>query len=158
MKNTELRIDKPGVYDYKINLKDNGSEEHMLLIVKAYTEGDYKISILSDHLVGNTVGRVEVRGVVKNGAKVVIQGMVKIEKDAKNSDSFLSMKMIVLDGISGAIAEPMLEIENNEVKASHSASVGKIDEEQLMYLMSRGLDRQMAVDLIVEGFLGENIN
>ena len=52
-----------------------------------------------------------------------------------------------------AILWPELEIEANQVKASHAASVGPVDEEQLLYLMSRGLGRAEAVDTIVRGFL-----
>jgi len=56
------------------------------------------------------------------------------------------------------LAEPELEIRNNEVKASHAASVGRIDEEQLYYLCSRGMERKEARRLIIDGFLGNTEN
>ena len=65
------------------------------------------------------------------------------------------MKLLMLDNKSSAVAEPELEIKNNEVKASHSASVGRIDEEQLFYLESRGVEKHDAEKLIIKGFLGE---
>jgi len=61
---------------------------------------------------------------------------------------------LILDDISEATADPKLEIESDDVKASHAATVSKIDEEQIFYLQNRGVDRKKASDLIVEGFLG----
>ena len=63
------------------------------------------------------------------------------------------MKILLLDKKSGATAEPELEIEANRVKASHSASVGKIDDEQLFYLRSRGIEETKAKNIIVNGFI-----
>ena len=81
--------------------------------------------------------------------------MVKIGKEARNTDSFLEMRVLLLDKKSSAVAEPKLEIENNDVKASHAATVGKIDEDQLFYLSSRGVDLDEANKLIINGFLKE---
>lgn len=150
------RINKPGIYDFSIELNETNPEEELQIVIKAYDPGDYKITVLTDHLTKNTFGRVQVKGVVRNGAKVNIKGLVKIEEKASRSDSFLSMRMLILDDKSSAIAEPMLEIKNNDVKASHSASVGKIDEEQLLYLQSRGIDLEESKEIIIRGFLGED--
>jgi len=114
--------------------------------------------VLAEHLVPDTKGRVEVRGVVENGARVKLVGLVRIGEGAVNTDSFLSLKLLMLDDKSFALAEPELEIRNNEVKASHAASVGRIDEEQLYYLCSRGMERKEARRLIIDGFLGNTEN
>ena len=111
-----------------------------------------------DHKVGNTFGRVVLRGVAKNGARVQVEGMIKIDKEANGVDDFLEMKLLLLDAKSQAVAEPKLEIEANEVKASHAATVGKIDEEELFYLTSRGIGLAEAEKLIVGGFLDQVID
>lgn len=147
-------IERPGVYDFKVVMNDKGEEKELLGVVVAETEGDYVINLLSEHKVGKTKCRVDVKGVVRGGARVKIKGLVKIAEGAKQSDSFLSMKLLLLDDKSMAVAEPELEILNNEVKASHSASVGRIDEEQLFYLETRGINRAEAENLIIKGFLG----
>jgi len=147
-------ITKPGKYAYEVMMDEINTEKELLGIVKAETEGDYEINLLSRHEVGKTKCRVEVKGVVSNGARVKVKGRVKIEKNAVGSDSFLAMKLLMLDNRSSAVAEPELEIENNEVKASHSASVGRIDEEQLFYLATRGVSKSEAEKLIIKGFLG----
>ena len=147
-------IERPGVYDFKVVMNDKGEEKELLGVVVAETEGDYVINLLSEHKAGKTKCRVDVKGVVRGGARVKIKGLVKIAEGAKQSDSFLSMKLLLLDDKSMAVAEPELEILNNEVKASHSASVGRIDEEQLFYLETRGISRNEAENLIIKGFLG----
>lgn len=154
--NTEkFEITKPGVYNYEVVMDEVDTEKELLGIVRADELGDYVINIVSQHKVGDTKCRVEVKGTVSNGARVKVKGTVKIDEGASGSDSFLAMKLLMLDDRSSAIAEPELEIENNEVKASHSASVGKIDEEQLFYLESRGVEKRDAENLIIKGFLGE---
>ena len=108
-------ITKPGVYNYKVTMDEMNTEKELLGIVKAETEGDYEINLLSKHLVGKTKCRVEIKGVVSNGARVKVKGMVKMDKGAVGSDSFLAMKLLMLDNRSMATAEPELEILNNEV-------------------------------------------
>ncbi len=155
MNNKEtFRINKPGIYNFEVSVDKKGQEKELLGFVEANEEGDYEINLLSAHKVGKTKCRVDVKGVVRGGARVKIKGLVKIAEGAKGSDSFLSMKLLLLDDKSMAVAEPELEIENNEVKASHSASVGRIDEEQLFYLETRGIGRTEAENLIIKGFLG----
>src|SRR3989344_9660611 len=83
--------------------------------------------------------------------------MIKIVKDDKGVDDFLEMRLLLLDAKSQAVAEPKLEIEANEVKASHAATVGKIDDEGLFYLQSRGVKQGEAEKLIVTGFLNQVI-
>src|SRR3989344_9349435 len=84
--------------------------------------------------------------------------MIKIVKDANGVDDFLEMRLLLLDSKSQAVAEPKLEIEANEVKASHAATVGKIDEEELFYLQSRGVKRTEAEKLVIDGFLSEVVS
>lgn len=155
MTNTnEFTITKPGKYEYGVVMDELNSEKELLGIVKAEEVGDFEINIVSRHKVGKTKCRVEVKGIVSNGARVKVKGTVKIEEGAVESDSFLAMKLLMLDNKSMATAEPELEILNNEVKASHSASVGRIDEEQLFYLETRGVSKSEAEKLIIKGFLG----
>lgn len=122
-------------------------------IIDARESGEYELNLIISHTVPNTFGRVVIRGVAENGARIAVKGLVKIEEQAQNTDSFLAMKILLLDKKSGATAEPELEIEANRVKASHSASVGKIDDEQLFYLKSRGIEEARAKNIIVNGFI-----
>lgn len=148
-------LNKPGKRELVVNFDKMGSEEEVLGLIIADQPGDYYLKILVDHKVGNTFGRVMIRGIAKNGARVRVEGMIKIDKGANGVDDFLEMRLLLLDGNSQAVAEPKLEIMANEVKASHAATVGKIDAEQVFYLESRGVKRAEAEGLIVDGFLSE---
>ena len=155
MKIKRFKLDKPGEINLVVPFLVDHEEKELLGIVSAMEPGEYKVHVVADHRAVNTFGRVVIKGVAANGAHVSIDGLVKIAKGARKTDSFLEMRVLLLDKKSSAVAEPKLEIENNDVKASHAATVGKIDEEQLFYLSSRGVDYEEAKMLIVEGFLRE---
>jgi Fe-S cluster assembly protein SufD len=153
MKTRTFVLNKPGEFNLVVPFEKEGGEMEILGIIEAREEGDYKVKVLADHKAKNTFGRVVIKGVAQNGARIKIDGMVKVEKGASLTNSFLEMRVLLLDKKSSAVAEPKLEIENNDVKASHAATVGKIDEDQIFYLKSRGLAEDEAKLIIVEGFL-----
>ncbi len=101
--------------------------------------------------------QIEIRAVVEDGGNFEAKGMLKIAKNVSNIDVFLRYKVLLLGSGAKANVVPQLEIESNEVKAGHAASVGQIDEDQLFYLMSRGLERDEAVELVVKAFLNDEL-
>ncbi len=111
-----------------------------------------------EHNCPRTTSRVLVKGALRDRARAVFQGNVRIERNAQETDSFLSDHVMLLNPGARADSVPGLEIEANQVRASHSASIGQIDEEQVFYLMSRGLDESEAKKTIVSGFLSPAID
>jgi FeS assembly protein SufD len=105
------------------------------------------------HEAPNTTGHVLARGVLRDSARSIFKGMIRIEPGAKNSNSYLAEHAMILSKKARADAIPGLEINTNEVKATHSGSVSQIDEEQVFYLMARGLTQSEAQRLIIIGFL-----
>ncbi|MFH1750459.1 MAG: SufD family Fe-S cluster assembly protein [Candidatus Micrarchaeota archaeon] len=114
-----------------------------------------KFNITSDltHIGKDTIGKVAAKGVFKDSSKGLFKGMVRIGKDAKNASSYLAGHSILLSKNASSDANPSLQIETNEVKATHSASVSQIDELQLFYLQSRGIHENEAKKMVVEGFM-----
>ncbi len=114
-----------------------------------------RFDIVTDltHASPHTTGHVLARGVLKDSSRSVFKGMIRIGKGAKNSNSYLAEHAMILSKKARADAIPGLEIETNEVKATHSASVSQIDEEQVFYLMARGITQNEAQKLIILGFL-----
>lgn len=106
-----------------------------------------------NHQAPSTEGRVNEKSILKEKSKSLFKGMIRIKENAKKSNSFLSGRSILLDDGAKSDAIPGLEILTNDVKATHSASVAQIDEEQIFYLQTRCLSRQEAERTIVEGFL-----
>jgi FeS assembly protein SufD len=117
--------------------------------------GNQSFDITSNliHVAPNTRGKVLVKSVLKDTSQSLFKGMIKINKNAKSTESYLAGHAILLDKGAKSDAIPGLEIESNEVKATHSASVAQIDEKQIFYLMSRGLSEELAKREIVGGFL-----
>ncbi len=113
----------------------------------------FATEILVSHEEPDTTGNVLSRAILSDGAQNVFEGLIKIEKDAQKTDSFLAGHALLLDSDSRSDAIPSLEIEANDVRATHSASSGPIDPDHIFYLMSRGIARDEATKLVALGFL-----
>jgi FeS assembly protein SufD len=131
---------------------EDSSAEHMEIIFGNNNQS-FDVTANVVHLGSNSRGRVLAKSVLKDTAKSLFKGMIKIGKNAKASESYLAGHAILLDKGAKSDSIPSLEIETNEVKATHSASVAQMDEEQLFYLMSRGFSKSSAKRAVVEGFL-----
>lgn len=105
------------------------------------------------HLAPNTSSMVISKGISKSGGISSYRGLVVIKKGAVGSKSSTRCDGLMLDAVSKATTLPSLEVEENDVTVSHEAAVGKVGEEQLFYLMSRGLSESEATKLIVSGFI-----
>lgn len=108
---------------------------------------------LIEHNAPQTEGYIENYGVSNDASSLVFEGVGKINKLMKRSVARQSNKGIVLGVDARLDANPLLLIDEFDVEASHGAAIGKIDDEQLYYLMSRGLDMKQATRLIISGFL-----
>jgi len=110
------------------------------------------ISNNAHHLAPNTCNEIFTRGALIDNGTSVYRGLIKIDREAKHTDSNMSEYTLLLSDKTRANAVPALEIETNNVRAKHAAAVGQIDKDQLFYLMSRGLNKTTAERLIVRGF------
>src|SRR3712207_5990332 len=81
--------------------------------------------------------------------------MIKVDPGAQQTDAFQECRNLLLSKRAHADAIPGLEILANDVRCTHAAAVAQIDREQLFYLRSRGLDRDTATRLVIEGFMAE---
>lgn len=125
-----------------------------------FGNGNQKFDLVSDlsHLAPHTKGRILVNGVLKDKASSIFKGMIRIGNDAKNSTAYLAGHSILLSPDAKSDAIPGLEILTNDVKATHSASVAQIDDDQIFYMMTRGLPIDEAKKFIVLGFLEPGIS
>jgi Fe-S cluster assembly protein SufD len=105
-----------------------------------------------DHNAPNTTSDLLFKGALKDEARSVWQGMIKVLPHAQKTDGFQASRNLVLSKDARADSIPGLEIEANDVRCTHAATVGKLEEEPIFYLMSRGLPRADAERLIVVGF------
>ncbi len=105
-----------------------------------------------NHLRPNTKARVFTRRVQFDGALSVIYGLLNIHKQAKQTDSYLSDKALLMGDKCKAISEPSLEISTDSVKASHSATSTRLPIDDIFYLQSRGLSELQAKELLIKSF------
>jgi Fe-S cluster assembly scaffold protein SufB len=129
--------------------------EDLKVVVVFVATGDqrFEIDLTALHSEPYTGSDVVIRGVVFDQAAVTFRGLIDIRKGAKQSKAFLRADALLLGDKAHADLIPSLTINENEVQAGHGATVGRINDEQLFYLMSRGLGREKAVQLLVTGFL-----
>ena len=105
-----------------------------------------------NHLARNTTSDLLYKGALVGESRSVWQGMIYVSKEASKTDGYQANRNLLLDKRSRADSIPGLEILTDDVRCSHGATVGKIDPEELFYLESRGLPKEDAERLVVEGF------
>lgn len=105
------------------------------------------------HLAPNTTSNIISKSISANGGNASYRGKVRITKNAINSRSTVKCDTIIVDNISKSDTIPTNIVENDSSNIHHEATVSKIDEEQLFYLMSRGLNEDKAKELLIMGFI-----
>ena len=105
------------------------------------------------HCAPNTSGRIISKSISKNGGRSSYRGLCKVEDGAVGSKSNVVCDALILDPDSRSDTYPYIEVEERDVQIEHEASVSRIGEEQLFYLMSRGLSEAEASSMIVSGFI-----
>lgn len=140
-------------YQIEYNLNGSGASANDSEVIFGNNEQSFDIQTDVNHEATATEGRVVEKSILRNKSKSLFKGMIRIKENATKSNSFLSGRSILLDKDAKSDSIPGLEILTNDVKATHSASVAQIDEEQIFYLNTRCLSHAEAERTIIEGFL-----
>jgi Fe-S cluster assembly protein SufD len=106
-----------------------------------------------EHAAPSTTSDLAFRGILAGRSSAVWRGMIKVDPGAQQTDAFQESRNLLLSKRAHADAIPGLEILANDVRCTHAAAIAQIDREQLFYLMSRGLRRDQATRLVIDGFL-----
>jgi len=110
---------------------------------------------LQSHVVGDTTSDLLFKGALRDTARSVYAGLIRIEKGARRSDAYQANRNLLLSKSANAYSIPMLEIMNNDVRCTHGATIAPVDPEHVFYLESRGIPRASAERMIVHGFFGQ---
>lgn len=110
-----------------------------------------------NHIVGHGTSDLLYKGALKDNAYSAFRGLIRINPDAQRSDAYQQNRNLLLSGHAHADSIPELEIEANDVRCTHGATVGPLEEEAVFYLMARGIPRPEAERVITEGFFDELI-
>jgi len=147
------RVDDSGYFSHylTVELEGLGAECFVSAMFHGHQHGQHDFHVLMHHKAKGTKGDILIRGVYEDSSKGSFSGLIKIDKTAQLSNSFFQDNVLLLDGAM-AVSVPTLEIEANEVKASHGSTTSRIDEDQLFYLQARGIPRPLARRMVIDGF------
>lgn len=136
-------------------LAEPGGFSEMLGVFFADGEQHFDHRTLQDHVAPNCRSDLLYKGALRDHSRAVYSGWVHVRPDAQKTNAMQTSRNIVLSEHAKADAIPNLEIEANDVRCGHAASVGPVDDEAIFYLQSRGITREDAERLIVTGFFQE---
>jgi Fe-S cluster assembly protein SufB len=105
------------------------------------------------HAASNTTSTITSKSISKGGGRAGYRGLVRVEPGAEDTKSFVRCDALILDEASRSDTYPYMEIEEADAEIGHEATVSKVGEDQLFYLMSRGLTEEQATSMIVAGFI-----
>jgi Fe-S cluster assembly protein SufB len=105
------------------------------------------------HMAPETTGTITSKSISHSGGRATYRGLARVNKGAKNSAISVICDALILDDKSRTDTIPYIEVNEEDVTLAHEATVGRIGEEQLFYLMSRGLDESEAISMVVQGFM-----
>jgi len=145
---SKITMKYPSVY-----LLEDGAHGEVLSIAFAGKNQHQDAGGKVVHVAPNTTSRIISKSICKDGGRSSYRGLLKIHEGARNSKSNVVCDALLLDEDSRSDTYPYIEIDDQEVTVGHEASVSKVGEEQLFYLMSRGIGEEMANTLIVNGFI-----
>lgn len=105
------------------------------------------------HVAEDTKSTITSKSISKDGGQCNYRGLVKVTGNAENSSVNVDCDALLIDDESESNTHPYMKINNNEVDVAHEATVGKIGDEEIFYLQSRGLDEEEAIKMVVSGFI-----
>jgi Fe-S cluster assembly protein SufD len=145
-------------HDIDLKFTAEGGEAHVdgLYMLNGSQHSDTHSVI--DHLVPNCTSGQNYKGVLNDKSRAVFNGIVFVREDAHGTDAQQSNKNLLLSNAARVDTKPQLEIFNDDVKCSHGATVGQLEDEELFYLLTRGLPETLARNLLTYGFAEEIIN
>jgi Fe-S cluster assembly protein SufD len=133
-------------------LTGESSESQIVGAFFGHDEQHFDLDSKVWHHAAHTTADLVMRGVVDDTARSVYEGVQDVGSEAWDTNSYQRENTLMLSDESEADAAPKLIINNHDTEASHSATVGQVDEEDLFYMTSRGVDQDDATDMLVEGF------
>jgi len=170
LKTDQLKLSKKGTHNLvffdttsttkqlQITLSNSDTQLNLFLFIFTKDKTASKIKLQTLLTAPNTKSQAFIYQLCQGQSSSQVDAIATITKDATNSETYLTSNSLLLSEKCSAKVTPSLEIENKQVKASHSSSIGNLDKEKLFYLTSRGLDQKSAKQILIESFLKENLH
>ncbi|MBQ3246704.1 MAG: SufD family Fe-S cluster assembly protein [Alistipes sp.] len=143
-------------YDVALNGKEAASSLHGVFVG---ADSEHVVfDLTTRHNVSDCRSESLVKGVVSDRAAGEFRGLVYVAQDAQRTDARQTSRNVEIGNAAHIITKPQLEIYADDVKCSHGATVGQIDDEAILYMRQRGLSEPMARRLLLEGFVGDVVS
>ncbi len=137
------------------SLRGQGATSEMLGIYFGDGTQHFDQHTIQDHAQPNTTSDLLFKGALRDRARQVFSGMIRVEPGAQKTNAYQANRNLLLSDKARVDSMPKLEIGANDVRCTHGATMGQVEPEYLFYLRSRGLSQEEAERIIVEGFLDE---
>lgn len=144
--------------EVETRMEGKGSSIQMLGLYFAEAGQHFDFRTLQDHAGPFCNSDLLYKGALKDSSHTVYSGLIHVRPEGMETDAYQTNRNLVLSDDANADSKPELEIENNDVRCSHGASVGQLNEEEIFYLQSRGIEREQAETLIVNGFFEDVVS
>lgn len=142
-------------HDYRVALTGEDATANLSGIAFLAEKNEAHVHVLMDHQAPNCRSMQFFKNVLRDSAKSSFEGKIYVHPIAQKTDAFQLNKNLILSDSAQAFCKPNLEIFADDVKASHGATVGQLDDESMFYLLARGLDRSTAHSILIQGFCSE---
>jgi Fe-S cluster assembly protein SufD len=163
-KRKRLKFDKPGQYvvyfhnrsrELEIELNKGGVKVDIFGIYIGKDKDEFYLNSIQHHKVGKSNSSLLIKGIFDNASKFNFQGLIKIDKQASKSFAYQKNQNILNSDSCEVDSKPFLEIDANDVYCTHGSTTGKIPEDQLYYLHTRGISKNEGEELLLKGFIKE---
>ncbi|MBN1525601.1 MAG: Fe-S cluster assembly protein SufD [Spirochaetales bacterium] len=133
-------------------LDGSGSDAWLRGIYFGTGSQHFDLGTIQHHNANNAHSRSYYKGAASGTARTVYQGLIEVAEHAKKTDAYLTNKNLILGNTARSDSIPSLKIRNNDVRCSHGSTTGKLNKNQLFYLMSRGLSEKESEQILVQAF------
>lgn len=136
-----------------VHLAGAGSSATIIALITGSKHGRIRMHTLQHHKAPGTTSNLLVKSVLSGSSEILYEGSIRVDKPAQKTDAYQRNENLLLDEHTHATSSPALEILANDVRCTHGAVVKTLDENELWYLATRGIDRATGRDMIASGFL-----
>ncbi len=144
-------------FENQTRIEGPGADVKMYSLTVAEETQEFDQRTFQTHNAGNAVSDLLYKNALLDNSRTIFSGLIKVAEGAQQTDAYQTNRNLLLDPTAEANALPGLEILANDVKCSHGATTGNVDEDELFYMMSRGIAKRTAMQLMVFGFFEEVI-
>lgn len=144
-------------YEAQTRIEGPGADVKMYSLTVAEDSQEFDQRTYQIHNAPNAVSDLLYKNALLENSRTIFSGLIKVAEGAQQTDAYQTNRNLLLDPSADANSMPGLEILANDVKCSHGATTGNVDEDELFYMMSRGIPRRVAMQLMVFGFFEEVI-